>query len=75
MMKKTNYSRLLSVFNNLKTTKSKKQIAYKIQSQSKKISLSVFRAIIVFGLSFVVIYPIIQMIVAALSNLRDLNLI
>jgi multiple sugar transport system permease protein len=73
MMKKTNYSRLLSVFNNLKTTKSKKQIAYKIQSQSKKISLSVFRAIIVFGLSFVVIYPIIQMIVAALSNLRDLN--
>jgi multiple sugar transport system permease protein len=62
----------------LKATSLKKHVTsarFKSKSKSKikQLSLSITRGFIIFGLCFIVIYPILQMIVAAISNLRDLN--
>ena len=46
---------------------------FKAKSKTKQFFLSLFRGFIIFGLCFIVIYPILQMIVAAVSNLADLN--
>jgi multiple sugar transport system permease protein len=46
---------------------------FKTESRIKNGTLSVLRGFIIFGLCFIVIYPILQMIVASISNLRDLN--
>jgi multiple sugar transport system permease protein len=45
----------------------------RIRAKLKRTSISLFRGFIIFGLCFVVIYPILQMIVAGISDLRDLN--
>lgn len=39
----------------------------------KNTTLSVFRGFLIFGLCFIIVYPILQMFVAAITNLRDLN--
>jgi multiple sugar transport system permease protein len=51
----------------------KKSFQNKVKFKTKHISLSIVRGFIIFGLCFVIIYPILQMIVAAISDLRDLN--
>jgi multiple sugar transport system permease protein len=62
--------KLISVKDNPQKVKILKN---KIKAQTIKKSISLIRAIFIFGLCFVVIYPILQMMVSSLSNLRDLN--
>jgi multiple sugar transport system permease protein len=46
---------------------------FSAEHKIKKTTIGIIRGFIIFGLCFVVIYPIMQMMVAALSDLRDLN--
>ena len=62
--------KLISVKDNPQKVKILKN---KIKAQTIKKSISLIRVIFIFGLCFVVIYPILQMMVSSLSNLRDLN--
>jgi multiple sugar transport system permease protein len=51
----------------------RKSFRNKVTIKSKNIVLSFIRGFIIFGLCFVVIYPILQMIVTGISDLKDLN--
>lgn len=44
-----------------------------IANRSKRFSLSLIRGILIIGLAFVIIYPILQMIVSAISSPDDLS--
>ncbi len=58
-----------------KTKKHVSSSAFKftVANKTKHWSLAILRGFIIFGLCFIVIYPILQMIVASISDLRDLN--
>jgi multiple sugar transport system permease protein len=51
----------------------KKSFRISLQTKSKNLAISVVRGFMVFGLCFIVIYPILQMIIAGISDLKDLN--
>ncbi len=50
-----------------------KAFRFSVIHRTKNTSISWVRGFIIFGLCFIVIYPILQMIVASISDLRDLN--
>lgn len=50
-----------------------KSFKFTVVHKTKQTSISIVRGFIIFGLCFIVIYPILQMIVASISDLRDLN--
>ncbi len=50
-----------------------KAFKFTVVNKTKQTSISIIRGFIIFGLCFIVIYPILQMIVASISDLRDLN--
>jgi multiple sugar transport system permease protein len=58
-----------------KTSKRVKSKAFRfsVANKTKNGTISIVRGFIIFGLCFIVIYPILQMIVASISDLRDLN--
>jgi multiple sugar transport system permease protein len=51
----------------------KKSFRTSVQSRGKQLILSIIRGFMIFGLCFVIIYPILQMIIAGISDLKDLN--
>jgi multiple sugar transport system permease protein len=78
MIKKTKKSAIYFNKVKLKAKSLKKHVTSahfksKAKAKTKNLSLSITRGFIIFGLCFIVIYPILQMIVAAISNLKDLN--
>lgn len=46
---------------------------FSVMNKTKQTTLSITRGFIIFGLCFIILYPILQMFVAAITNLRDLN--
>lgn len=50
-----------------------KAFRFTVVNKTKNTTISIVRGFIIFGLCFIVIYPILQMIVASISDLRDLN--
>jgi multiple sugar transport system permease protein len=51
----------------------RKSFRNKMAAKSRHVIISSIRGFIIFGLCFVVIYPILQMIVTGISDLKDLN--
>ncbi len=46
---------------------------FSAERKVKHWTVSIFRGFLIFGLCFIILYPILQMFVAAITNLRDLN--
>lgn len=55
------------------TSMKRKSFKTSVQAKTKHILIAIIRGFIIFGLCFVVIYPVLQMIVAGISDLKDLN--
>lgn len=49
------------------------RFTFTVVNKTKQSTLSMARGFMIFGLCFIILYPILQMFVAAVTNLRDLN--
>ena len=66
-------ARLRTIMTNMLKTMRSRAFKNKMAAKTHHGAITIVRSFIIFGLCFVVIYPILQMIVASISNLRDLN--
>ncbi len=67
------FNRMSQVFKKTKKKVNSKAFRFSVVNKTKSTTISIVRGFIVFGLCFIVVYPILQMIVASISDLRDLN--